>query len=176
MFDKAVKNAKDKARIKTMQTTRKVWKIRADAEKRGITSFEWMFEKDNEGHKTGNYISKYNQGQYKKDEKEMLEALQSKYGKHPIGKDFRAMQAEKTAWYESHASRDVLGYYVPNESYRNKAFDSLSKAQKDTLDDILNFKNEIESILPIDKRDTYRAVQRRRGGLQRLADSAGNPS
>lgn len=175
MFDKAVKNAKDKARMKTIDSTRRVWKIKNDAEKRGITTFEWMFEKDNEGHKTGNYISQYNQGQYKKDEKEMLDALQTKYGKHPIGKDFKAMQAEKAAWYEQHAGRDILGYYVPNESYRNKTFDSLSKAQKDTLDDILNYKNEIEAKIPIDRRDTYRAIQRRRGGLQRVSDAADNP-
>ena len=176
MFDKAVKNAKDKARLKTMKSIREIWKIRDDAEKRGITSFEWMFEKDANGHKTGNYISKYNQGRFKKEEKEMLEGLTKKYGKHPIGEDARNMQAERKAWYDSHAEFDIFGNSYPNESYRNPDYDRLSKAQKDTLEEILEYKAKIEAQLPRDRRNLNRAIQRRRDGTQRAINAATNPS
>ena len=176
MFDKAVKNAKDKARLKTMKSIRDIWKIRDNAEKRGITSFEWMFEKDGEGHKTGNYISKYNHGKFKKDEKEMLEGLTKKYGKHPMGEDARNMQEERRAWYRENAEFDMFGTPYPSEKYRNHDYDKLTQAQKDTLDEIIEYKTRIEAKLPRDRRETYRAIQRRRSGSQRVLDAATNPS
>ena len=176
LFDKAVKNAKDKARLKTMKIIREIWKIRDNAEKRGITSFEWMFEKDAEGHKTGNYISKFNQGRFKKEEKEMKEGLIKKYGKHPIGEDARNMQAERKAWYDSHAELDVFGNAYPNESYLNPEYKKLTKAQKDTLEEILSYKAKIEAQLPRERRNLTRAIQRRRDGTQRIINAATNPS
>ena len=176
MFDKAVKNAKDKARLKTMKSIRDIWKIRDNAEKRGITSFEWMFEKDGEGHKTGNYISKYNHGKFKKDEKEMLEGFTKKYGKHPMGEDARKMQEERRAWYRENAEFDMFGTPYPSEKYRNHDYDKLTQAQKDTLDEIIEYKTRIEAKLPRDRRETYRAIQRRRSGSQRVLDAATNPS
>lgn len=176
LFDKAVKNAKDKIRLKTIHNVRDIWKLQENAEKRGITSFEWMFEKDDEGHKTGNYISKYNHGQFKKDEKKMLEDLEEKYGKHPIGDDFRKAYAEKKLWYETHANRDMFGSYYPNDVYRNREYDKLSQAQKETLEEILNYKDSLEMLLPHDRRSRVRAIQRRRSGTQRLSDMAHNTS
>lgn len=176
MFDKAVKNAKDKARLRTMKSIREIWKIRDNAEKRGITSFEWMFERDAEGHKTGNYISRYNHGKFKKEEDEMKKGLIEKYGKHPIGEDARKMQAERKAWYDSHAEFDIFNKPYPNDTYLNPEYDKLTKAQKDTLDEIIAYKAGIEQQLPSNRRETFRAIQRRRDGTQRALDSAKNPS
>lgn len=175
LFDKAVKNAKDNVRLRTIQSIRNIWSIRDAAEKRGITDFEWLYEKDSEGHKTGNYISKYNIGQFKKDEKEMLQKLQEKYGEHPVGDDFRSAVNERRAWYESHADLDIFGKPTPNENYRNPAYERLSAAQKETLNDIIVYKNRLELLIPKDRRDVHRAIQRRRSSSQRLIDTATNP-
>ena len=176
MFDKAVKNAKDKVSKRTRKNIREVWRIRDNAEKRGITSFEWMFEKDAEGHKTGNYISAYNTGLYKAEEKKMLKRLTEKYGKNPIGENARKMQEERRAWYRENAEFDFLGVSHPNEKYRNPAYSKLTKAQKETLDEIINYKARIEGQLPRERRNTYRAIQRRRNTTQRISDSATNLS
>ena len=113
LFDKVVKNAKDKVRIKTIHNIRDIWKLRDNIEKRGITSFEWAFEKDSEGHKTGYYISAYNRGQFEKDEEKMLKDLKEKYGEHPLGENFKKYMVERKAWYETHSKRDMSGAYVP---------------------------------------------------------------
>ena len=176
MFDKAVGDAKRRAGDKTIKSIREIWKIRDDAEKRGITSFEWMFERDAEGHKTGNYISRYNQGRFKKEEEEMKKGLIEKYGKHPIGEDARKMQAERKAWYDSHAEFDIFNHPYPNDSYLNPEYDKLTRAQRETLDEIIAYKAEIEKLLPRNRRDTFRAIQRRRSGTQRALDAAKNPS
>lgn len=175
MFDKIVGDAKRRAGDKTIKSIREIWKIRDNIEKRGITSFEWMFEKDADGHKTGNYISKINRGKFKKEEKEMLDGLVKKYGKHPIGDDARNFQAERKAWYDAHAEHDAFGNAYPNDTYINPEYAKLSKAQKDTLEEILEYKAKIESQLPRDRRNLTRAIQRRRTGTQRIADSARNP-
>jgi len=176
LFDKVVKNAKDKVRAKTIHDIRDIWDIRKRAEQRGITDFEWMYEKDSEGHKTGNYISAYNQGQYKKDEEEMQQKLVEKYGKHPVGDDFKKAFAERRAWYDSHASMDMFGNAYPGDMYKNPAFNKLTQAQRDTLEEILAYKDGLEVMLPQDRRNHVRAIQRRRSGTQRLADIARDPS
>lgn len=176
LFDKVVKNAKDRVRLKTIHNIRDIWKIRDNAEKRGITSFEWMYEKDSEGHKTGNYVSPYNWGQFKKDEETVRQSLIDKYGKHPVGEDFRKVFMERKAWYESHSDVDIFGNPIPNSLYKNKDFSRLTPAQKDILDEILSYKDSIEVLLPAERRNRTRAIQRRRSGTQRIVDTATNPS
>lgn len=176
LFDKAVKNAKDKTRLSTMHNVRDIWKIREKAEKRGITDFEWMYERDSEGHKTGNYISPYNHGQFEKDKRDFERQLKEKYGNHPIGDDFKQAFAERKAWYELHAEKDMFGISYPGKMYKNKAFDKLSQAQKETLNEILDYKDALERQLPKDRRSRVRAIQRRRSGTQRLIDTASNPT
>ena len=176
LFDKVVKNAKDKVRMKTIHNVRDIWKLRDDAEKRGITDFEWMFEKYADGHKTGNYISAYNHGQFKRDEEEMKKKLKEKYGQYPIGEDFRKAFAERKAWYESHAVQDMFGNYFPGDVYKNPAYNKLSQAQKDTLKEILDYKDSLERLLPQDRRNHVRAIQKRRSGTQRLIDFAKSPT
>lgn len=175
MFGNAVNNAKNNARLATTSNIRDIWKIRDNAEKRGITSFEWMFEKDDEGHKTGNYISQYNIGKFKKEEEAMKERILEKYGKHPVGEDFIKADAERRAWYDSHADRDMFNNPIPNETYRNPAYERLSKAQLETLNEILAYKDRIEYKLPPDRRDVHRAIQKRRSSAQRTIDAATSP-
>lgn len=176
LFDKAVKNAKDRVRFRSVGSVREIWAIRDRAEQRGIATFEWMFEKDKDGHKTGNYISKYNEGQYEKDKKEMLAEIEKKYGRHPVGEDFTKARAERNAWYASHSKTDMLGFHYPGDQYLNPAYSRLSVAQKETLEEILAYKAKIERLIPKDRRNTLRAIQRRRTSSQRLFDSATNPS
>ena len=173
-YDFKVKEAKDKIRHRTNKDIRKIWKLRDDAERRGITSFDWLYERDREGHKTGNYISEYNYGQYNKDKREMEENLVKKYGKTPVGKALAEAKAEAKAWYDAHAIMPEFGAPIPNDTYRNPAYAKLSKAQRDTLDEILEYKASKEKQIPESRRETIRAVQRRRSGFQRLTDSAMN--
>ena len=176
LFDKVVKNAKDRVQTRTTNNIREIWKLRENAEKRGITSFEWAFEKDKEGHKTGNYISPYNHGQFQKDMENMQKELKEKYGSHPVGEEFRKAFAERKAWFDSHADVDMFNNPIPNDTYRNPEYDKLSQAQKDTLKEFLDYKDKLEAAYPRDKRNRTRAIQRRREGTQRFRDTLLNPS
>ena len=174
LFDKVVKNAKDKVRERTIDNVRAVWKLRDNAESRGIKSFEWLYERDNEGHKTGYYVSPYNIGQFEKERKELEDSLVEKYGKHPVGEDFRRAFVERKAWYDSHAKVDPFGNVNPGEMYRNPEFVKLTDAQRLTWSEILDYKDSMERELPANKRNRFRAIQRRRSGTQRIADIFSN--
>jgi len=176
LFDKAVKNAKDAINTKTETELRDIWAIRRRAKELGITSFNWLFEKDSNGHKTGYYVSPYNIGQFEKDKKEMQLRLIEKYGKHPIGDAYKNMVYEKKAWYEQHAVFDVTGKAIPNDTYKNSAYNNLTDAQKEVRKLIIEYKEKIERDIPKDRRNTLRAIQRRRSSGQRIIDNVKNPT
>lgn len=174
-FDKAVKTARDKVRKSTMQDVRRIWELREKAEARGITTFEWMFEKNRDGKKTGYYISEYNYGQFEEDYQQLLDDLKKKYGENPFGEDYTKYNAERRAWLEQHA-KSIFGKPIPNDTYLNKAYSKLSKAQKDTLEEFLDYKTSLEEGVPKNQVSRLKAIQRRRSGTQRVMNSISDPS
>ena len=86
-YDAAVKKAKDTARLQTLDDIREIQKFREKAEGMGITDFDWMFERDDEGHKSGNYISEVNLAQFEKDLREFEAGLEEKYGRILLEKE-----------------------------------------------------------------------------------------
>jgi hypothetical protein len=66
-FDAAVKKANNDTRLEVIDRLNKIHAWREKVEKLGINNFDWAFETDNEGNKSGNYISKINYAQFQKD-------------------------------------------------------------------------------------------------------------
>lgn len=174
-LDLAVKNTMDTVRKKTTDKIKEIQRWRMKAEKAGITSFEWVFEKDRNGHKSGRYISKTNIVNYELDRKEMLKELDRKYGKNAKGQNAKDKIAERNKWYDIHAaSRFDKGH--PNEElYRNKDYERLSDTQKELLDEFLKMKEEADKKYPEDTVDILKAIQIRKSGAQRIMDSAKSP-
>lgn len=174
LFDAAVKSARANVRDTTKMNVREIWNLREKAEKRGIISFEWMFEKNKDGKKTGNYISEYNIGQFEEDYQALIKSLNEKYGENPFGDAQKKYNAERRAWLQEHAE-SIFGKPVPNDTYLNPEFKRLSKAQKDTLKEFLDYKAALELGLPKNRVSREKAIQRRRTSVQRLIDTASNP-
>ena len=174
MFDKAVKNARDSVRRDTMNKVREIWNLRERAEKRGITTFEWMFERNKEGKKTGYYISEYNYGQFEQDYQALLDSLKEKYGENPYGEDYKKYNAERRQWLSDHA-QNMFGKPIPNDSYLNEEYKKLSKAQRDTLEEFLDYKSSLEVGLPKNQVSRLKAIQRRRSSSQRFINSLSDP-
>lgn len=175
-FDKVYKNAMDTARLNAIKKFKEIQALRIEAEKKGITSFDWLFEKYRDGSKTGNYIGAYNYSQFERDRKEYYDSLDEKYGKNAKGDAQKAKLAAKEAWLNSHAKYDMLGNIIPNESYKNKTFTTMNDAQKSFYDKFMKLKSDMDSLLPEDKVDTLKAIQLRKDGVQRFIDSASSPS
>lgn len=176
LFDSVVKKAKDNARLKTIEDIKKIQDFRERVESLGITNFEWIFEKDNEGNKSGNYISAVNYGQFNKDLKEFDEYLDDKYGKNPSGENATYKMVERNDWLSTH-SISIYGNPLPDPIvYKNKEFVNLSNEQKSVLKEFLALKDYFDKKLPKDKVSNHKAIQIRKSGNQRLIESLSSPS
>lgn len=173
LFDEVVKKAKANARYDTIDDLEDITRLMLKAEEMGITDFNWIFEKDSEGNKTGNYISAINTGQFEKDKKEFLQKLDEEYGKNATGDKAKEKIKKKKAWLASHAR--VYGTKPNTAVYHNADFDKLSANQKELLNDYMRLKQKFDKRLPDNKTSALRAIQMRRTSQQRLLNSLTNP-
>ena len=175
-YDAAIKKAKDTARLQTLDYIKQIQSFRNKAESLGITEFEWMFEKDNSGQKSGNYISEINYGQFQKDLEEFKEYLENKYGKNPSGDEAVHKIFERNEWLKTH-SISIFGAPQPNPIiYRNAAYDNLTNNQKTVLNEFLALKSIFDDKLPKDRVSRNKAIQMRKAGSQRFWESIASPS
>lgn len=176
LFDAAVKSAKDIVRLDTIKGIREIEALRIEAESKGITSFEWMFEKDSDGNFSGDYISKVNQAQFEKDYSDFLDYLDRKYGKNAKGEDAANKIRERTEWLGENAI-SLFGPPMANPvKYVNKDFISLSTDKLDILDKFLAIKQKYDKKLPTHRVELMKAIQMRKGAFERFMQSATSPS
>lgn len=171
LFDSVYKKQLTKTRLSTIDKIREIQDLRREAESMGITDFEWMFDKDDDGHKSGYYISKVRLAQFEKDKKEFDEYLEDKYGTNPTGQAAIDKIAERNAWYSQRAT-SIFGNYVPDPVlYKNEDYDDLSDNQKTILNKFLRLKGELDALLPRSRVTNLKAIQIRKNSGQRLLDS-----
>lgn len=176
-FDAVVKKANDNARYNTINNIRQIQALRMKAESYGIRDFEWMFERDRNGRKTGNYIGEINYSQFEQDYRELMDGLNKKYGRNAKGEQARLKLNERDEWLRTHAIESMFGDIDPNPTvYRNKDFDRLNARQLEIREEFLKLKDELDKKLPADRVANLKAVQMRKDGVQRFIDSASNPS
>ncbi len=173
-FDLAVKKAKDAATDEFFKFRDRVNIFREKCEKAGIRDFEWAFEKDEKGNKTGRYISGLDYARFDKEYKEMLQKLDEKYGKNAHGEDALNKIEERNTWLETHA-RSKYGKPIPNSSYRNAAYYALSQTQRDLLNEFQTLKFDMDKLYD-GKVDTSKAIQRRKAKNERFWESATSAS
>lgn len=175
MFEAVVSKAKFNARMATIDDIRDIVKLQIEAKEDGLTDFEFMFERDKDGHKTGNYISDVNYGQYEKERKEFLDYLDKKYGVNPRGKNSILKTQERREWYKTH-SAGARKYDIPNATlYHNSEYDKLSSKQKEFIQKYKALKARMDKRYPPNRVDSKKAIQRRRDKVQRTLDLAKNP-
>lgn len=176
LVDASVKKARNKIRLQTIDDIRDIQRLMMKAESYGITDFEWMFEKDSSGHKSGNYISEINYAQFEADLKALEERLEQKYGKNPSGQAAQDKIAERNEWMRTHAL-NAIGQVLPNaDVYRNQAYINLSSRQKEILQEFLRMKAKFDAKLPANRVSNNKAIQMRKGGNQRIWESITSPS
>lgn len=181
-FDKVVKNAKDKARMQSLKEIKQIQTLMLEAEKAGITSFDWMYEKDSEGNLTGNYISEYNIGQYLKEEKEMRASLNDKYGVNPSGEDMKKKIAARRNWYNTHSRIVDMGggkkVRKPGAMYKNSAYSSMmsNNTKAKLFKDVMSLKQSMDNRYNSGNIYGNRAIQCRKDGVQRFMDAMSSAS
>lgn len=171
----AVNNAKQKARLATIENINEIQALMLDMEKAGITDYEWMFEKDKDGKKTGNLISEVNYGQYILDVEALKDRLNAKYGDSPKGNELKEKIKEIKEWHKTHSKNGAV-CKMPNPIYyKNATYDRLSDSQKKYLLEYRKIKDSLEMKLPESNRNTLRAIQKRQDSISRFMNTKGDP-
>lgn len=101
IMDQAVKKSKENARLETINVMKELQAATIKLEQAGIKNTDWMFERDDNGNLTGNYISEIDYGLFGRNFKKMGKALSEKYGINPVGEDIEKYIKERQAWFDA---------------------------------------------------------------------------
>lgn len=182
-IDQVVKTSKDRARLNTIEISKKLQAAAIKLEQAGVKSTDWMFEKDEQGNYTGNYIQEIDYVKFKKAQKEMFNHLKEKYGEHPKGDELKAYNIEKFKWYKEnkeYITIDGMTLSIPRKRtpdgkplYENTVFTNLNSAQKEYYNTIIDIKSSLDALLPENATSLYNTVKIRKDLLERVKSSAG---
>ena len=171
IMDQAVKKSKEQARLRTIDVMKKLQAATIELEQSGIKTTDWMFERDNKGNLSGNYISEINQSLFKEKMIEMYKSLNEKYGYNPVGEDAKKYKKEIQAWFDANMEK-VDGKKQPKMSiYGNKQYQNLNDAQKKYYNTIMDIKAQLDSYLPENYTSLINAVKIRKDLLERVKSS-----
>ena len=174
-IDQVVKNSKEESRLKTIALSKKLKAAGIKLEQSGVHDTEWMFEKDADGNKTGNYISEINHGLFRAEMSKMYKALNAKYGKKPVGNDALEYEKEKKKWFNENMET-INGNRRPLFSkYKSKEYEALlrpeNKAKLDFFNEIMDIKEKLDDMLPDKYTKLNSAVKIRKDLLERVRAS-----
>lgn len=172
------KDRMDKARETTIDDSRRIQLLMQYADKHGITTFDWMFEKDSKGNKSGNYVSRINQALFDEEKAALIERLNSKYGENPKGADARAKISEFKQWLAENASEDDANVPKDIDKYHSRAWTAIQNdpVKKHILDEFLALKREADDLYPSNRVSTNKAIQMRKSSGNRFIESAIHPT
>lgn len=172
IMDQATKKVKESARLRTIDVIKEIQAATIELEQSGIKNTEWMFEKNADGKATGrNYVSEINWSLYIDNRNKMLDALNKKYGKDPVGDDVDRYKEDRRRWYDEN-TEIVNGERKPKLSiYENKDFARLNSAQKRYYNTIMGIKSQLDSFLPARVTSLYNAVKIRKDLIERVLSS-----
>lgn len=159
IYDSLVKDQKNKARYNTINNEKEILMHSKKLEDAGIKSTDFMYERTSDGKITGNFVTRYNWGDY-------FAAL-SEYAKS-LPKD---MDGEKRSILISRwkrANTDKKGN--PIEKYYNPQYDAIQRnaAMREYYDFIINLKRNLDYRLPARYVRFNKAPQIRRDFLERV--------
>ena len=164
IYDSLVKDQKNKARYNTINNEKKILMHSKKLEDAGIKSTDFMYERTSDGKITGNFVTRYNWGDY-------FAAL-SKYAKslpNDMDKEERSILISR--WKRANTDRNGN----PIEKYYNPQYDAIQRnaAMKEYYDFMINLKRNLDYRLPARYVRFNKAPQIRRDFLERVM-SKGN--
>ena len=164
IYDSLVKDQKNKARYNTINNEKEILMQSKKLEDAGIKNTDFMYEKTSDGKITGNFVTRYNWGDY-------FAAL-SKYAKS-LPQDMSREEKSILISRWKRVNTDKNGN--PIEKYYNPQFDAIQKneAMKEYYDFMINLKRKLDYRLPARYVRFNKAPQIRRDFLERVI-SKGN--
>ena len=159
IYDSLVKDQKSKARYNTINNEKEILMHSKKLEDAGVKNTNFMYEKTSDGKITGNFVTRYNWGDY-------FAAL-SKYAKS-LPKDMEREEKSILISRWKRANTDRNGN--PIEKYYNPQYDAIQRnaAMKEYYDFMISLKKNLDYRLPARYVRFNKAPQIRRDFLERV--------
>lgn len=173
ILDQAIKKSKNEARLKTIEMSKRIDIFIKKYEQLGITDYEFAFEVDENGNKTGKYKKPTDYTNYVQAKMHQFKQVRAKYGTRPTKQQWQQIRAEHEEWVNDNTVQ-VGNKRVPNNRWNTKDFDELSKVQQDFLREFIDIKEELEKLLPEKNRSIFRNIMIRKDLFERIKDNPAN--
>lgn len=185
IFDQYIKRAKEKARQKTIEFEKRAIVFGLKAERAGIKDWEFAFEKNKKGDKTGRYITDVDMALFIEEFQEFRSSVSNKeYPNVSASMANQMRQDEINKWLQDRAiitvtidsngkehrtARPDLSKPL-GKKYASEAYSKLTEVQKSFITEFLEMKRELDDMLP-DSIKSESCIMILRDNLQRLKDA-----
>lgn len=159
-----IATAKHAISQKTISSIRGIATLMKEAEETGIKNWNFIYEVDENGKKTGYLVDKYDRRKRQQEYAEYKKSLFEQYD-NPITRAKEIRTALKEWEYEH-----------PVDAYISSAYNRLSEVEKYYLEQYKNIKNAIEQVFPKSQILKNRAIQIRKNSNQRIVDAVSSGS
>ena len=172
IYDQVVKKQKGLARLDTINIEKEVLRRTRELELSGIKDTSWMYERDDKGNITGNFIQPIDWKKYKDNKAKFIKYLNEKYGENPSGIDLHQRNQELRDWYKANTIKDDKGMKTPRlEIYSNPAYERLNSKQKEYHKYIIDLKAHLDNFLPDKYTSINKAPQIRKDFIDRIVST-----
>lgn len=175
LFDQAVKQAKERARQRSIAMMKKILALGRKLEQKGIRDTKWMYERDENGNLTGYFISKYNIGVYTKAKSEAIKRIKEQYPDTSNEGHIRKRVDAINSWILQN-TEIVDGRRIPSRKYLNKQYEEAMRnsAMREFHHAIIDLKRGLDNLLPAPYRGDNIAPRILKDFIERLKQSRGN--
>jgi hypothetical protein len=146
LFDSMNKQHKQMARMRSMELSHKILAIGAKYREKGITDYDFFFEYKN-GHKTGEYISKYDMTTYYEERREYIRNRIHEFGVNSMKSYDPRLKKIFEDWNKTHTV-DGTKDGDPIDAYLSKEYKALSSGQREMFNEMMEIKQEFDDMLP----------------------------
>ncbi len=171
-FDRVVSLKNNEIREETIKYSHRIQELNQRAESMGITDFSFMYETYN-GKKTGNYVSEINFGKFDYEFNKFMKELDEEYEDKTDFADQIEKLNKKKQWIKENTVNGNIANPDP-EKYKGD-YEKLSSDEKKIFEEYLDIKRELDSLYPGSMTNTYKAIQKRKTGGNRLIESIKHP-
>lgn len=169
LIDKAVKTTKANRDRVLEDITAELRGVHQKLIQSGVSSTEFMFERDSNGNLTGRIISDYDFERFNRERNELISQLK-KEGNKPY-----QVRAKIEAWERKHLMPVVIDEETGRKElvpiYKTDKLSSLTPAQREYYDAMIKAKSILESLIPDRYANLYNAVQIRNDMVSAIAES-----
>ena len=173
IFNRVMQRQKDKARDQAIQDQQgEIKQLNDFIIANNLDDFEFMFEHDENGKKTGYYLTDVENGKFYA-ELEQQQAMRDAIlnDRHATDAEKRAAVAAYESWFNTHAVVDRVGHITPNKSmYASRAYEQLRTGNPkafEFLQKFMEIKRRYDARLGAHTNNN-RAIQRRMTSEQRF--------